>query len=114
MRYEWNPDKNEELKRERNISFEQIVFHLSQGDVQFEPITALSAGSEGLDDIRDIVSLARKHLGKYDWLMVEHGYNQADSVADLFAQAGFEQIVCHSDFASVERITVGKLHLRPL
>nr|VFJ44807.1 MAG: Uncharacterized conserved protein, DUF497 family [Candidatus Kentron sp. DK] len=33
MRYEWNPEKNEALKRERNISFEQIVFHLSQGDV---------------------------------------------------------------------------------
>lgn len=33
MRYEWNPDKNELLKRERNISFEQVVFHLSQGDV---------------------------------------------------------------------------------
>ena len=33
MRYEWNPEKNEELKRERNISFKQIVFHLSQGDV---------------------------------------------------------------------------------
>jgi uncharacterized DUF497 family protein len=33
MRYEWNPEKNEELKRERSISFEQIVFHLSQGDV---------------------------------------------------------------------------------
>jgi uncharacterized DUF497 family protein len=33
MRYEWNPEKNEEIKRERNISFEQIVFHLSQGDI---------------------------------------------------------------------------------
>ena len=33
VRYEWNPEKNEELKRERNISFEQIVFHLSQGDI---------------------------------------------------------------------------------
>lgn len=33
MRYEWNPEKNEKLKRERNISFEKIVFHLSQGDV---------------------------------------------------------------------------------
>ena len=33
MRYEWNPEKNEELKKERNISFEQIVFHLSQGDI---------------------------------------------------------------------------------
>jgi len=33
MRYDWNPDKNERLKEERNISFEEIVFHLSQGDV---------------------------------------------------------------------------------
>ena len=33
MRYDWNPDKNEKLKKERNISFEEIVFHLSQGDV---------------------------------------------------------------------------------
>jgi uncharacterized DUF497 family protein len=33
MRYEWNPKKNEELKKDRNISFEQIVFHLSQGDI---------------------------------------------------------------------------------
>jgi len=33
MRYEWNPDKNERLKEERNISFEEIVFHLSQGDI---------------------------------------------------------------------------------
>ena len=33
MKYEWNPDKNEWLKRERNISFERIIFHLSQGDI---------------------------------------------------------------------------------
>ena len=33
MRYEWNPDKNEWLKSNRNISFEEIIFHLSQGDV---------------------------------------------------------------------------------
>lgn len=33
MRYEWNPEKNEEVKKERSISFEQIVFHLSQGDI---------------------------------------------------------------------------------
>ena len=33
MKYEWNPKKNEWLKQERNISFEQIIFHLSQGDV---------------------------------------------------------------------------------
>lgn len=33
MKYEWNPGKNEWLKKERKISFEQIIFHLSQGDV---------------------------------------------------------------------------------
>jgi len=33
MKYDWNPEKNELLKKERNISFENIVFHLSQGDI---------------------------------------------------------------------------------
>ena len=33
MKYEWNPAKNELLKKERHISFEQIIFHLSRGDV---------------------------------------------------------------------------------
>ena len=33
MKYEWDPQKNERLKRERNISFEKIIFHLSRGDV---------------------------------------------------------------------------------
>ena len=33
MKYEWDPEKNEQLKKERNISFEQVIFHLSQGDV---------------------------------------------------------------------------------
>ena len=33
MRYEWNPEKNEWLKKERHISFEEVVFHLSQGDL---------------------------------------------------------------------------------
>ena len=33
MKYDWNPEKNDLLKRERNISFEKIVFHLSQGDI---------------------------------------------------------------------------------
>ena len=33
MKFEWNPEKNEWLKKERNISFEQIIFHLSQGDI---------------------------------------------------------------------------------
>ena len=33
MKFEWDPEKNERLKRERNISFEKIIFHLSQGDI---------------------------------------------------------------------------------
>lgn len=33
MKYEWNPEKNAALKQERNISFEEIIFHLSQGDL---------------------------------------------------------------------------------
>ncbi|MCK9365291.1 MAG: BrnT family toxin [Syntrophales bacterium] len=33
MKYEWNPEKNEWLKDERHVSFEQIIIHLSRGDV---------------------------------------------------------------------------------
>ena len=82
--------------------------HLSQGDVQFEPITALSAGSDGLDDIRDIVSLARKHLGKYGWLMVEHGYDQGDAVKALFSEHGYHTIQQGLDLNGHTRATYGQ------
>jgi release factor glutamine methyltransferase len=81
--------------------------HLQQGDLRFEPVSALASGVDGLDDIRVIVANAPKYLNENAWLMLEHGYDQAAAVATLMASAGFKNI-CHvNDLAGIERVTMG-------
>ncbi len=87
---------------------EQNDAHLLQGDLRFEPMTALASGSDGLDDIRKIVADSLLHLKPLGWLMLEHGYNQAAAVADLLAQQGFVDIATIQDFGSNDRVTIGK------
>jgi release factor glutamine methyltransferase len=70
-----------------------------------EPRSALTAGADGLDDIRVIVSGAREHLVPGGWLMLEHGHDQASSVAGLLADAGFVDIASRRDLAGIERCT---------
>lgn len=81
--------------------------HLNQGDLRFEPCTALASGIDGLDDIRMIIKHAPNHLNAHGWLMLEHGYNQAQSVANLLLQAEFTQIEHVQDLAGVQRVTLG-------
>ena len=81
--------------------------HLSQGDLRFEPISALASGQDGLDDIRDIISQAPQYLNAPGWLLLEHGYNQAEQVAALLKQAGFSQISHTQDLAEINRVTSG-------
>lgn len=83
--------------------------HLAEGDVRFEPESALVAGADGLDDIRHIVAEAAAHLNAGGWLMLEHGYDQAAAVRDLLQIAGFEQIESRQDLGGHERITLGRL-----
>ena len=83
--------------------------HLAEGDVRFEPESALVAGADGLDDLRDIVAQAPHHLNAGGWLMLEHGYDQAAAVRDLLHTAGFEQIESRKDLGAHERITLGRL-----
>ena len=83
--------------------------HLAEGDVRFEPESALVAGADGLDDLREIVAQAPQHLNAGGWLMVEHGYDQAGAVRDLLHTAGFEQIESRKDLGAHERITLGRL-----
>ncbi|MFP5340520.1 MAG: peptide chain release factor N(5)-glutamine methyltransferase, partial [Gammaproteobacteria bacterium] len=64
--------------------------HLQQGDVRFEPQSALVAGVDGLDDIRTIIAQAPGHLTSGGWLLLEHGYDQAGAVRALLAAHGFE------------------------
>ena len=81
--------------------------HLSLGDLRFEPLSALASGQDGLDDIRSIISQAPQHLNPHGWLLLEHGYNQAEKVAALLKQAGFNQISQAQDLAGIERVTLG-------
>lgn len=81
--------------------------HLTQGDVRFEPKSALTSGADGLDDIRHIITHAPQYLRPNGWLMLEHGYDQAQAVAKLLAQAQFSQIGHRLDLAGIERVTFG-------
>ncbi|OIR08937.1 release factor glutamine methyltransferase [mine drainage metagenome] len=83
--------------------------HLSQGDARFEPISALAAGADGLDDIRRIVAQARDFLERDAWLLLEHGYDQADKVRSILQQHGFTGVMSVKDMAGIERVSGGKL-----
>ena len=81
--------------------------HLTQGDVRFEPITALTAEDEGLADLFYIIKTAPNYLNADGWLLLEHGYDQADQVANKLKQAGFEQVETRRDVGGNPRITGG-------
>ena len=82
--------------------------HLNQGDLRFEPKSALVSGADGLDDIRRIIDGCLIHLRPQGWLMLEHGYNQAAAVADLMAQTGLVNIETFKDLGGNDRVTIGK------
>jgi len=82
--------------------------HLVEGDVRFEPSSALVSGSDGLDDLRLIVSQAPGHLEPGGWLLLEHGYDQGPAVRELLNRHGFEQIQTRRDLGDHERITFGR------
>lgn len=73
-----------------------------------EPLEALSAGVDGLDDIRQIVQQAPRHLQPGGWLLLEHGYEQADAVRKLLTQQGFLQVQSRRDLAGIERCSGGQ------
>jgi len=81
--------------------------HLEQGDVRFEPQTALVAGADGLDAIRCIATDAASHLRPGGWLLFEHGYDQAQAVRTLLETHGFDRVVSFRDTAGHERVTAG-------
>jgi release factor glutamine methyltransferase len=87
---------------------EQDDAHLQQGDLRFEPLSALASGEDGLDDIRHIIAHALIHLKPQGWLMLEHGYNQAESVSDLMADTGLVDIATIQDLGGNDRVTIGK------
>ena len=83
--------------------------HLKQGDLRFEPISALASGADGLDAIRTIITQTPQHLNPHGYLLLEHGYNQAESVASLLKQAGFSDISHAKDLSGINRVTIGRV-----
>jgi release factor glutamine methyltransferase len=81
--------------------------HLQQGDLRFEPRTALASGADGLDDIRRIVAGAKAHLGDGGWLLFEHGYDQAARVRELLEASGFVEVFSARDLSGIERVSGG-------
>jgi len=81
--------------------------HLQQGDLRFEPRSALAAGEDGLDDLRHIITNARTHLRPGGWLLLEHGYDQAPRVRELLANAGYTDIYSARDLSGIERVSGG-------
>jgi release factor glutamine methyltransferase len=83
--------------------------HLVEGDVRFEPASALVAGVDGLDDLRLIVAQAPDYLEAGGWLMLEHGYDQAEAVRDLLQTRGFDEVHSRTDLGGHQRISLGRL-----
>ena len=84
--------------------------HLLQGDVRFEPRTALVAADAGLADLALLVAGAPQHLHAGGWLLLEHGASQGEQVRSLLAKAGFGNVATRLDLAGLERISGGRWH----
>ena len=83
--------------------------HLRRGDCRFEPVMALTPGTDGLEAYRNICPAAASRLHPNGWLMVEHGHDQAREVREQFRLAGFESVSSKPDLAGIDRITLGRL-----
>ena len=87
--------------------------HLHQGDLRFEPPSALASGEDGLHDIRHIVANAQAHLQSEGWLLLEHGYDQATQVRELMQQTGHRAVFSACDLAGIERVSGSRTHPAP-
>jgi release factor glutamine methyltransferase len=82
--------------------------HLQQGDIQFEPQTALCAADQGLSDIKIIAVAARDYLKPCGHLLIEHGYNQGQHVQALFKMLHYDKILTYKDLSGQPRVTYGQ------
>lgn len=83
--------------------------HLDQGDLRFEPRSALASGSDGLDDIRTIVRDAPARLLPGGWLLLEHGFDQGAAVRRLLSDAGLVEVETVRDLEQRDRVSLGRL-----
>ncbi|MDN3614340.1 peptide chain release factor N(5)-glutamine methyltransferase [Vibrio gallaecicus] len=82
--------------------------HLEQGDVRFEPITALVAEEKGLADIKYIAKHAVNFLENDGWLAFEHGYDQGLAVREIMQALGYLDVITEKDYGGNDRVTLGR------
>lgn len=105
------------IQSKQQLSFDVIVSnppyivagdtHLSQGDLRFEPVDALTDHGDGLSALRTLVTGAPAHLHAGGWLLMEHGYDQANAVRELLKLQGFSEVQSWRDLAGIERVSGG-------
>lgn len=82
--------------------------HLAEGDVRFEPRTALVAADQGLADLAHIIREGRQHLLPNAYMLLEHGWKQGEAVRALFNEAGYLDVETCRDYGDNERLTLGR------
>jgi release factor glutamine methyltransferase len=101
-----------------SLSFDAIVsnppylseseWEVCQKDLNYEPLSALVSGKNGLQDIQEIIQGAKKYLRSGAYLLLEHGSTQALEVRALFLKENYTEIASYHDLAGRERVTVGR------
>lgn len=82
--------------------------HLRRGDLRFEPVGALTDHADGLQALRILVSGARAFLNEGGWLLMEHGYDQSETVRAMLVGGGFSDVQSWRDLAGIERVSGGR------
>ncbi|WP_405601265.1 MULTISPECIES: peptide chain release factor N(5)-glutamine methyltransferase [unclassified Pseudoalteromonas] len=82
--------------------------HLNQGDVRFEPLSALVADDSGMSDIKQIIIQSRDYLLSNGYLLIEHGFDQGKAVRDFFKQMAFINIKTVKDLGDNDRVTLAQ------
>lgn len=87
--------------------------HLSEGDLRFEPVDALTDHANGLSDLQTITHEAAQYLAPGAWLLMEHGYNQAAAVRDVLSSHAYAEVQSWCDLAGIERVSGGRFNHKP-
>ncbi len=82
--------------------------HLNEGDVRFEPRSALVADDDGFADLRHLVNTARQFLQPGGWLLLEHGWTQAEAVCAMLNKCGYVQVESLTDLGQQPRVSLGQ------
>ncbi|MBE1301629.1 MAG: peptide chain release factor N(5)-glutamine methyltransferase [Alteromonadaceae bacterium] len=83
--------------------------YLKKGDLRFEPISALASGADGLEDIEKIIDDSVSYLNTDGWLMLEHGWQQAEAIQQYLREQKFTNVSTVKDLNELDRITVAQL-----